>query len=419
MNYDAIIIGGGPAGATAAAILAQHRRKVLVLEKDSFPRYHIGESLIPYCYYPLQRIGMVDKLKQSRFTKKYSVQFASIGGKVSQPFYFFNHLDNEVALTWQVTRAEFDTMLLENARQLGADVRNNIRVKSAIEEDGSVKGVVAQDAAGNEHVFRAPLTIDASGRNGFFATRKGWRIHDEKLKKVAIWTYFKGAKRDPGYDEGATTVAYLPQKGWFWYIPLVDDTVSVGVVADKDYLYDQQRDPAAIFRREVAKNLWIKDHLSTGTQFGQYQVTGDFSYRSRYCAADGIVLTGDAFAFLDPVFSSGLYFALLGGQLAGDAAEKALQENDVSAGRFSEYGEAFCAAIEAMRKLVYAFYDREFNFKDFLTRYPHLAADVTDCLIGNVEKDFSEMFEAVKEFADVPAPLPHGRPYIVSEKAAG
>lgn len=410
-SYDVVVIGGGPAGSTAAALLAQSGHQVALLEKSHFPRYHIGESLIPYCYFPLKAIGMIDKMKASEFQKKYSVQFASPSGKVSQPFYFFDHMDHEAANTWQVKRSEFDQMMLANAREKGADVFSGMQAKSMLKNEDAVTGVTAQDQSGEMYEFTAPVTIDATGRNGFSMTRNSWRVKDTNLQKVAIWTYYKGAKRDEGYDEGATTVAYIPEKGWFWYIPLADDTVSVGVVADKEYLYRDTRDAKSIFEQEVKKNQWIKDHLSTGESLGDYHVTGDFSYRSRYCAADGLVLTGDAFAFLDPVFSSGMYFALLGGQLAAEAVDGALKTKDYSAGQFVDYSRKFRNAIESMRKLVYAFYDDTFNFGVLLKKYPDLASDVTDCLIGNSEKDYTRLFEAIGEFADVPADLDYGMPY--------
>ncbi|MEZ4761772.1 MAG: tryptophan 7-halogenase [Calditrichia bacterium] len=178
---------------------------------------------MPYCYFTLNRIGMVEKLRKTHFTKKYSVQFASTRGNISQPFYFGEHLDHAAAQTWQVRRSEFDKMLLDNAREKGANVFEGWRVREALENDGAITGIIAQDENDNRNEFIAPVTIDASGRNSFFVNRNGWRVMDEQLKKVSIWTYYKGAKRDAGIDEGATTVAYIPEKGWFWYIPLADD----------------------------------------------------------------------------------------------------------------------------------------------------------------------------------------------------
>lgn len=411
-DYDAVVIGGGPAGATAAAILAEHGRRVLVLEKRAFPRYSVGESLLPYCYPTLKRLGLVEKLNAKDFVKKYSVQFVSMDGQASSPFYFFKHLDHPSAQTWQVRRSEFDQMLIDEARERGAEVREGCLVKELIrDEDGAFQGVRARGPKGKLFEARAPMTIDASGREAFSLQFNNWRVPDARLNKIAIWTYYKGAQRDEGYDEGATTVAYVPEKGWFWYIPLCDDEVSVGIVHDKAYLYREGKDPEAIFKREIKNNRWIEDHLAAGEQTGPYRVTGDYSYRSRFSAANGLVLTGDAFAFLDPVFSSGVFLALKSGELAADAVHEALGAGDVSAERFADYSERFCSGIEAMRKLVYAFYDPNFNFGAMLKKYPEQRGALTDCLIGHVDRDLDALWEAMAEFAELPEPLRHGRPF--------
>jgi flavin-dependent dehydrogenase len=409
-TYDAIIIGGGPAGSTAAAVLAAKGRRVVVLEKEKFPRYHIGESLLPYGYFTLERIGVLDRMKASHFTKKYSVQFVGASGRASVPFYFWQQLDHEASMTWQVLRSEFDQLLLDNAREKGAEVIEEITARELIQPDGAVIGVKAVTSNGDTCEFQAPITIDATGRDAFAVTRNGWKVRDPYLNKIAIWTYYKGALRDPGMDEGATTVAYVPEKGWFWYIPLADDVVSVGVVAEKEYLYKDTHDLPTIFHREVKKNAWIAQHLAAGQQTGPYRVTGEYSYRSRYCAADGLVLAGDAFGFLDPVFSSGVFLALRSGELVADAVDGALTAGDVSASRFREYGAQVCQGVEAMRKLVYAFYNHAFSFRTFIREFPQLKGDMTDCLIGNLFRDFRPLFDAVAKFADVPQPLPHGQP---------
>lgn len=413
-DYDVIVIGCGPSGSAASAILADKGRRVLVLEKEKFPRYHIGESLIPYTYFPLQRMGLIEKMKQSHFTRKYSVQFVNPDGRLSHPFYFFKHLEHEAANTWQVLRSEFDQMLMDNAREKGAKVMEEITVREMIEEGGFVTGVRAIAKSGEALEFRAPITVDATGRDAFAITRNGWKVRDPYLNKIAIWTYYKGAMRDPGVDEGATTVAYVPEKGWFWYIPLAGDLVSVGVVAEKDYLYKGSKDLAEIFHREVAKNAWVEQHLAAGTQFGPYRVTGEYSYRSRHCAANGLVLIGDAFAFLDPVFSSGVFLALCSGERAADAVDQALIDGDYSAARFEAYGADMCRGIEGMRRLVYAFYDHGFSFRKFIKKHPGLAGDMTDCLIGNLFMDFDPLFAAVAEFARVPPPLSYGLPAAVA-----
>ncbi len=410
-SRDVLVIGAGPAGAAAAAILAEKGRRVLVLERDKFPRYHIGESLLPFTYYPLKRLGLVEKMRQSHFTKKYSVQFVSTSGKASQPFYFFNRYDREVAETWQVLRSEFDQMLVDNARDKGAAILEGITVTGLIKEEDRVVGVRARDQAGEIAEYRATMTLDCSGKESFAAVRNGWRQKDPKLNKVAVWTYDRGATRDEGIDAGATTVAIVPEKGWFWYIPLHDDLVSVGVVAEGKYLTrGGVKAPEQIFQRETNQNGWINEHLAPGKQTGPYYVTNEFSFHSRHCAMEGLLLVGDAFCFLDPVFSSGLMLALKSGVMAGEAVDAALAAGDPSPGRFADYAIKLRRGIENMRKLVYAFYDPNFSFRALTDKYPELAGDVTDCLSGDVDKDFSKLFAAIGEFAEVPEALPCGLP---------
>jgi flavin-dependent dehydrogenase len=417
--YDAVIIGAGPAGSAAAAILAELGHNVVVLEKGKFPRYHIGESLLPFTYHPLKRLGLIDKMRASAFTKKYSVQFIAPSGRASQPFYFNDRYDDDIAQTWQVLRSEFDEMLVVDARAKGATVIEEIAVKRLIEEDGRVVGVEAQTKDGETVEYRAPITLDCTGKESFSAVRNGWRIKDPKLNKVAVWTYYKGAKRDKGIDEGATTVAFVPEKGWFWYIPQHNDMVSVGVVAEGKYLSrDGVRDPKAMFDREVEQNAWIKEYLAPGKSTGDYYVTSEFSFHSKHCAKEGLLLVGDAFCFLDPVFSSGLMLALKSGVMAGDAVHEAIGKNDFAPGQFAEYGATLREGIENMRKLVYAFYDPNFSFRDLTMKYPELAGDVTDCLSGDINKDFTELFSKVAEFAELPESLPYGAPLEPEHTAA-
>src|SRR6266436_2186375 len=409
---EVLIIGAGPAGSTAAAILAEKGRRVLVLEREKFPRYHIGESLLPFTFQPLQRLGLIEKMRRSTFVKKYSVQFVSPNGKASQPFYFFNRYDRDtVAQTWQVLRSEFDLMLMENAREKGATVREQITVTDLVHEEGRVAGVVAKDSDGRRIEYRAPLTLDCSGRESFAAVRNNWRLKDPELNKVAVWTYYRSAQRDPGFDEGATTVAYVPEKGWFWYIPQHNDMVSVGVVAEGKYLTrGGVKSPQAIFEREVEQNLWIKGHLSHGQQVGQYFVTSEYSFHTRHCATEGLLLAGDAFCFLDPVFSSGVMLALKSGVLAADAIDAGFKKGDLSAASLTGYARTLRAGIENMRKLVYAFYDPKFSFRELTDKYPDAAGAVTDCLSGDVNKDFSQLWQQIEEFVPLPEALDLGEP---------
>ncbi len=412
MNPDIIIIGGGPSGASAAAVLAEHGHRVLVLEREKFPRYCVGESLIPFTFAPLERIGMIPKMRASCFQKKYSVQFIQPDGKASQPFYFFNRYDRDtVAQTWQVTRAEFDMMMLDNAREKGAEVREQTTVKRLLIEDGRVTGVEAVSKDGSTEEIRAAMTLDCTGREAFAANKLGWRMPDPFLNKLAVWTYYRGSKREPGIDEGQTTVAFVPHKGWFWHIPQQDDMVSVGVVAEAKYLTrGGVKDPKTMFHREVEENLWIKDHLSTGECTGKYWVTSEYSRHSRHCAMPGLLLLGDAFAFLDPVFSSGVMLAVKSGVIAGDAVHQALAAGDLAPERFAAYGAAMREGVENMRKLVYAFYDESFSFKDVIMKHPEAAGLITDCLSGDVNRDFSQLWSWIGDFVPLPDELPCGQP---------
>src|SRR5436190_4245297 len=364
---------------------------------------------------PWQRL-----LKASHFVKKYSVQFISPNGRASQPFYFFNRYDREtVAQTWQILRSEFDEMLANNARAKGATLLEEMTVTSLLREGERVVGARARDKHGQETEFRAAMTLDCTGKEAFSTVRNGWRIKDPFLNKVAVWTYYQGARRDAGVDEGATTVAMVPDKGWFWYIPQHNDMVSVGVVAEGKYLSREGvKAPEKIFQREIEQNVWIKKYLSQGKQTGPYYITSEFSFHARHCGCEGLLLVGDAFCFLDPVFSSGLMLALKSGLMAADLVHEALKTRDYSPERFTPYATTLRQGIENMRKLVYAFYEPNFSFKKVIDKYPGLAGDITDCLSGDVNKDFSDLWTKVREFVPLPDDLPVGQPLTHAELEA-
>ena len=413
-RYDCIVIGGGPAGATAGTVLAQHGRRIAILERETLPRYHIGESLMPYTWFTFERLGVLDWFEQAACPKKYSVQFVSTTGKVSQPFYFFETIKHPCSTTWQVLRSDFDRMLLDNARAKGAEVRQGTAVRELLMEDDRAVGVRAAGPDGESLTLRADAVIDASGRDTFLASKLGWKRRDPDLTKISIFAYYRGAKRDPGLDEGATTVAYIPEKGWFWYIPLPDDVVSVGVVAEADYLYRDTRDPEAIFAREAAECIWIADHLSTGTRIEPVRVTGEFSYRAESIGGNGFCLAGDAFSFLDPVFSTGVFMALKSGEMAADAVHRGLDEGGVTAATFVDYERDMRWALDQFRQLVLSFYNQTFSFRDFIRAHPDLHPRLVDALVGNVFADLGPLFEALREFSSRTS-----RPEVAEPAASG
>ncbi len=384
---DVVVIGGGPAGSTVSALIAQRGYRVQLYERERFPRFHIGESLIPETYGVLKRLGMLEKLRESAFVKKYSVQFVSSNGKQSAPFYFWDNKPHECSQTWQVVRSEFDLMMLNNAREHGVEAHEGIRVLEALMEDQAAVGVRIQRADGSQQDVRARVVVDASGQNGLLMHKLDLRVWDPILNKGAIWTYWKGAYRDVGRDEGATLVLQTGnRKGWFWYIPLHEDRVSVGVVAPFDYLFKRSGSLEETYTEEVERCPAVKERVSAGKRAAGYFATKDYSYRSRQVAGNGWVLVGDAFGFLDPLYSSGVLLALRSGQMAADAVVEGLEQGDVSAAQLGKWGPAFNQGVDRMRRLVCEYYDG-FSFGQFVRKYPHLTGTVTDLLIGDLFTD--------------------------------
>jgi flavin-dependent dehydrogenase len=396
-----VVIGGGPAGTTAATLLAQRGVEVTLFERDHFPRFHIGESLIPETFWVLERLNMIPKLRKSPFVKKYSVQFITEKGKLSEPFYFWDNKPHESSQTWQVTRAEFDTMLLDNAREHGVYVHEGVRVLEVVFEGERAVGVKIQEENGTQREVRADAIVDASGQSSMIMSRFGLRDWDPVLKKAALWTYWKGAERGVGKDEGATLVVQVKDKaGWFWIIPQHDDTVSIGVVAAYDYLFKNRpgKDYETIYFEEVARCPGVQARIANATRADEFRAAKEYSYRSKRAAGDGWVLVGDAFGFLDPLYSSGVLLALKSGSLAADALAEGLEKGDTSAAQLGKWEADFTRGMDRMRRLVCEFYDG-FSFGRFVRRHPHLKGHLTDLLIGDlwVDGKFEQVFQLMDE----------------------
>jgi flavin-dependent dehydrogenase len=387
-EYDVVVIGGGPAGSTVSSLIAERGYRVGLFERERFPRFHIGESLIPETYWVLKRIGMLEKMQRSHFVKKYSVQFVNANGKLSAPFYFHDNKSHECSQTWQVVRSEFDQMLLTNAREHGVDAHEEVHVLEVIFEGKRAVGVRIKGAGGVRREVRAKVVVDASGQAALLQNRFKLRVWDPILNKGAIWTYWEGAYRDTGRDEGATMVLQTENKnGWFWYIPQHDDIVSVGVVAPFDYLFKMRGvDHERTYREEVDRCPAVKQRISGARRATGYFITRDYSYRSTRVAGDGWVLVGDAFGFLDPLYSSGVLLALKSGELAADAIVEGLERGDTSEAQLGEWGATFNEGVDRMRRLVCEFYDG-FSFGAFVRQYPHLRNTITDLLIGDLFTD--------------------------------
>lgn len=391
-SVDVVVIGGGPAGSTVSTLLAQQGLRVNLYERDRFPRFHIGESLIPETYWVFQRLKMLDKMKASAFVKKYSVQFVSASGKVSAPFYFWDNKPHECSQTWQVIRSEFDMMMLDNAREHGVQVSQPARVLDVLFDNDQAAGVRVLTEDGSQEEVRAKVVVDASGQSMMLASRFKLRRWDPVLNKGAIWTYWEGAYRAPGQDGGATLVIQTPnKKGWWWYIPQHDNTISVGVVAPFDSLFKGRGSHEHVYNEEVEACPAVKERISIGKRAAGYFATKDYSYRCTEVSGPGWVLIGDAFGFLDPLYSSGVLLALKSGELAADAIVEGLAKGDVSAAQLGKWGPMFNKGVDRMRRLVCEYYDG-FSFGNFVRTFPHLKGLVTDLLIGDL---FTDRVDAV------------------------
>src|SRR6185295_4362013 len=419
---DVVVIGGGPAGSTVSTLLAQQGVRVVLFEREVFPRFHIGESLIPATYWVLKRLNMLPKMQQSRFVKKYSVQFVNSEGRESAPFYFWDNKPHECSQTWQVVRSEFDQMMLNNAREHGVDVHEGVRVHEVLMQGERAVGVRIKDGDG----FRdlpAKVVVDASGQNGLLMNRFNLRVWDPILNKGAIWTYFEGAQRDAGRDEGATLVVQTGAKnGWFWYIPQHDNVTSIGVVAPFDYLFKGRGPYAQTYDEEVESCPGVKARVANAKRVTGYFATKDYSYRSKQVAGDGWVLVGDAFGFLDPLYSSGVLLALKSGQLAADAIAEGLAKGDTSAAQLGKWGDNFNEGVDRMRRLVCEYYSG-FSFGEFVRNYPDLRGTVTDLLIGDlftdrVDKVWQPMESLYREGKTPIAPWHEGTPADVLQGKA-
>lgn len=391
-----VVIGGGPAGATVATLVAQQGYRVTLLEREHFPRYHIGESLIPETYWVLKRLGMLGKMKSSRFVKKFSVQFVSPSGKHSAPFYFHDNKPHECSQTWQIQRSEFDVMMLKNAEEHGVTVHEGARVLDVIFEGDRAVGVRVKREAENPSEIRADVVVDASGQSSLLVNKFKLKVLDPSLNKGALWTYFKGAYRDQGVDEGATVVLSLQdKKGWFWYIPMQDNIVSVGVAADFEYLFNGRTSHEATYCEEMENCPAVKERVSMGERIAPVKATKDYTYRASQAAGNGWVLVGDAFGFLDPLYSSGVLLALKSGELAADAIAEGLKIGDTSQMQLGKWEAEYVEGMNRMRRLVCEYYDG-FNFGEFIRRFPDHRGNVTDLLIGDLFKpELDRVFEDI------------------------
>ncbi|HXV59704.1 MAG TPA: NAD(P)/FAD-dependent oxidoreductase [Vicinamibacteria bacterium] len=394
---EVVVLGGGPAGAATAALLARAGRDVLVLEKERFPRFHIGESLMPATYWIFEKLGMLPRLRQSGSPVKASVQFVSAEGKASRPFYFFERDPRECSYTWQVERAWLDSAMLENAAESGCQVRVGALARDVIFDDGRVVGVEASLEGGPPERIGAEVVVDATGLTSIVSRRLELRRRDPGLGRAAVFAHYENGRRDRGIDEGATIILHTRgNRGWFWYIPLSDNRISVGVVAAPEDLFGRGLSHEEVLDREIRDCSGVAERLSKARRISNVHVEKDYSYRADRVAGDGFVLVGDAFGFLDPIYSSGVFLALASADMAASSIDDALRARDTRAHRLGRFEPKLLSGMEAVRRLVYAFYTPGFSFATFVGEHPEHRDRITDILIGDV---FKEDVHAV--FADL------------------
>jgi flavin-dependent dehydrogenase len=401
-TYDCVVIGAGPAGCTSAALIAEAGYSTLLVEREKVPRFHVGESLMPETYWVFQRLGVLEQMKSSDFVKKRSVQFVSHSGKESAPFFFDKHDPRECSQTWQVERGRFDKMLFDNANRLGADTYDETRVMDVHFDGDRATGVTVR-RDGEARQIAARTVIDATGLQAFIPNRLGLIVDNPDLQKIAIWSYYRDATRDEGKNLGATIILHTDAKeSWFWFIPLADGITSIGVVGDRDYMLKGRGKPPQVFADELMKCSAMQRRLANATQSEDFHVAKEFSYSTTRRSGEGWVLVGDAYGFIDPIYSTGVFFALRTGELAADAIVEGFQKNDLSASQLGCWTKDFDEGVKWIRKLVGAYYTNEFSFGRFLKTNMQHVGNLTDLLIGRIFYDgagdiFDDMDQAIEQ----------------------
>jgi len=324
---DVLVIGGGPAGSTISALLSRQGHRVTLVEKEHHPRFHIGESLLPLNMPILERLGIADQVEKIGMLKP-GAEFNSEGYKPAV-YYFRGAMDKRYPIAYQVRRSEFDHLLLENSRSCGTDIHEGVRVTAVNLNPGERTRVEAVDESGRRLAWEATYLVDASGRDTFLANKLNTKHRNAQHNSSAIFGHFSGVERRAGEDEGNISV-YWFDHGWYWLIPLKDGAVSVGAVCWPYYLMSRRKPVDEFLWDTIRQNSLLAERMKNARLMAPALATGNFSYQSQQMYGDGWLMVGDAFAFIDPVFSSGVFLGMSSAERGAAIVDDMLRKGDVS-----------------------------------------------------------------------------------------
>jgi flavin-dependent dehydrogenase len=356
--YDAIVIGGGPGGATAATLLGKSGKRTLVLEKERFPRFHIGESLLPYNRRLFDELGVTAKLEGAGFPRKLGAQFHLGNGAKALKLVFQNGVFTRETAAYQVERAKFDDILLKHAGESGAEVREGWTVLKFTRTDNHMN-VDARGPEGKVESFKGAFLIDASGRANLTGNQDGLRVIHPGLKKLAVFGQWQGIPLDEGAKANDTVIVRLENK-WFWIIPLHREKVSVGCVLDQDEFAKMGLPPAEVFERLWKSSTTMRERMRNAKLLGPIQSTSDFSYYNRRLVGPRLMRVGDAAGFMDPIFSAGVYLAMHSGKLAAGVILESLKAGNDGTPLLRAYEKKVFRAMRYYWVMVEKFYTKPF-----------------------------------------------------------
>jgi len=382
--YDVAIIGGGPAGSTAAALLARAGRRVIVFEREKFPRFHIGESLLPFSMKAFTRLGLHEKFRRAGFIKKFGGEFFSACSSEGTKFYFKDGYRSQTDHSYQVTRADFDKVLLDHAAESGAEVHEKTGVKSVEFANEHVDLAIS-----NGKSIRARYVIDASGCNSVLGTKFNIKKTYEHLKKLSIFAHYDGVWRAEGID-ATLTVLIRGIDRWFWIVPLTPERTSIGVVLDSKTFRSSKQSPEDFLEQALLEQPVIVKRMREARRVSDVHVAADFSYRSTKLCGDRWLMAGDAAGFIDPIFSSGVFLAVFSGELAADVLHEVLDQPRKVRKLFPRYEKKVNRAMDVYLRFVNAWYTKEF-IEVFSSPRPvlNLPPAVNAVLGGNIGGEFA------------------------------